>query len=172
VVPVRPSKLWKDLPVERRIPLADAFWRDDQGVDQQIEAIVTLARRLKFRTKSVQALPIERRAKHLAQMSDVSDGVATRALIAYHFQAARPMMAAFLDAAGIAHEDGLITADEMAPPDPPVLAQAVEKIRAEFPADAVDLYLDTLVAIDPDTWAGLETRGHSATGGAPHEVAG
>jgi hypothetical protein len=171
-VPVRPSKLWKDLPVERRLPIADAFWRDEQGVDQQIEAIVTLARRLNFRTKSVQALSIERRAKHLAQMPDVSDGLATRALIAYHFHAARPLMAAFLDAAGIAHEDGLITAEDMAPPDRLALAKAAEKIRSEFPADAVDLYLDTLVAIDPDTWGALETRGHDATGGAAHEVAG
>jgi hypothetical protein len=171
-VAVRPSKLWKDLPVERRLPLADAFWRDEQGVDQQIEAIVTLARRLKFRTKSVQALSIERRAKHLAQLSDVSDGLATRALIAYHFQAARPLMAAFLDAAGIAHEDGLITADEMAPPDPVALVKAVDKIRSAFPADAVDLYLDTLVAIDPDTWGALEARGPGATGDGPHEVAG
>ncbi len=157
---MRPSKLWKDLPVERRLALADAFWRDDQGSDQHLEAIVLLARRLNFRTKSLQALPVERRARHLAQLADVSDGLATRALIAYHFQTERPLMAAFLDAVGIAHEDGLITAEEIAPPDPRVLADAVEKLRAGFPADAVDLYLRTLLAIDPDTWGALETVGH------------
>jgi len=43
------------------------------------------------------ALPIDRRTKLLAQMSDVSDAVATRALIAYHFTTRRDLMAAFLD---------------------------------------------------------------------------
>jgi hypothetical protein len=156
-VPIRPSKLWKDLSPDRRVALATAFWQDDQGPDQHIEAIVMLARRLNFRTKSVQALPIDRRAKHLAQLKDVSDALATRALIAYHFQSQRPMMAAFLDAVGIAHEDGLITADEIKPPDRAALVNGVERIRTEFPAEQVDLYIRTLSAIDPDTWGALET---------------
>jgi len=164
-VPIRPSKLWKDLSADRRLALATAFWQDDQGADQQIEAIVVLARRLNFRTKSLQALSIERRAKHLAQLADVSDALATRALIAYHFQSQRPMMAAFLDAVGIAHEDGLITADEIKAPHPAALAKGVERIRAEFPAEQVDLYVRTLSAIDPDTWGALESVAQTAVDG-------
>jgi hypothetical protein len=161
-VAIRPSKLWKDLAADKRLAVADAFWRDNStagGVDpQKLEAIVAIARRLNFRPKSVQALAVERRARHLAQMSDVSDLLATRALIAYHLTAQRPMMAKFLDAVGLAHEDGVITAEEVPPPEPGRLAAGVQALRAAFPADAVALYLNTLVAIDGETWGGIDAE--------------
>jgi hypothetical protein len=158
-MPIRPSRLWKDMPVENRVVAADAFWRDEQsdsGV-QQVEAIVTIARRLNFRPKSVQALPVEKRAKHLAQMADVSDAVATRALIAYHFAAKRPLMSAFLDALGISHEDGLIKEESVPPPAKDKLAAAITAVRVTFPAVDVDLYVRTLAALDGETWAEAET---------------
>src|SRR5437868_7135618 len=155
-MPVMPSKLWREMPPAVRLNAADAFWRDEQGVDQQIEAVVTLARRLNFRSKTLQSLPIARRAKMLAQMNDVSDAIATRALIAYHFAHQRPLMAAFLDALGITHEDGLIAEEQVPAPAPDVLATAVAAIKASFPADDVDRYLHTLVALDPETWGGLD----------------
>ena len=116
----RPSQLWKEMPVEKRQLAAEAFWRDNESPEiqaQHVEALVAIARRLNFRAKSVQALPVERRAKHLAQMRDVSDALATRALIAYHFATQRPLMTTFLDALGIAHDEGLITAEDVAPPN-------------------------------------------------------
>ena len=152
----RPSKLWKDLPPEKRIAAAEALWRDADGVEQQVEAVVLLARRLNFRAKSVQTLPIEQRARHLARIPDVSDSLAGRALVAYHFDIERPLMAAFLDALGIAHEEGLITEETLPPPDKAQLAKAIENVRAAFPGDAVDLYLQTLVALDADTWRNLD----------------
>jgi hypothetical protein len=156
-VPFRPSQLWKNLSSDSRLAAADAFWRDDQALEQQVEAVVMLAKRLKFRPKSLQALPIERRTKMLAQVSDVSETIATRALIAYHFDKQRALMGAFLDALGITHDNGLITAEEISPPDHERLATAVSAIRASFPAHDVDLYLQTLIAIDQDTWGGIET---------------
>ena len=152
---VRPSQLWKSLSIDRRQALADAFWRESADEDaqaQHMEATMALARRLNFRAKSVQALPIERRARHLAQLSDVSETVATRALIAYHLGAQRPLMAAFLDALGIAHENGVINSEEVPKPEAGRLATAVQTIRESFPADDVSLYLRTLEIIDPGTW--------------------
>jgi hypothetical protein len=154
-MPVRPSRLWKDLSVEARLPLAEAFWQESDDTDvqmQHMEATAALARRLNFRVKSIMALPLERRAKYLAQMGDVSETVATRALIAYHLAAKRPLMGAFLDALGIAHEDGVITVEEVPKPDKAQLEKGVEAIRAAFPAGDVDLYLRTLEIIDGDTW--------------------
>ncbi len=153
----RPSKLWKDLPPEKRIAAAEALWRDADGMEQQVEAVVLLARRLNFRAKSVQTLPIEQRARHLARIPDVSDSLAGRALVAYHFDIERPLMAAFLDALGVAHEEGLITAEELPRPEGAQLTRAIESVRAAFPADAVDLYLQTLVALDADTWTNLDS---------------
>src|SRR6185436_17479948 len=114
----RPARLWKSMSPEQRLTAADAFWREDQNDIQlqHMDAIATMARRLNFRTKSVQALPVERRAKLLSQLSEVSDAVATRALIAYHFTARRDLMAAFLDALGIPHDNGVINEENVAPP--------------------------------------------------------
>ena len=154
----RPSQLWKEMPAEKRQLAAEAFWKDDESPEiqaQHIEAIVAIARRLKFRAKSVQALSVQQRAKHLAQMRDVSDALATRALIAYHFATQRPLMATFLDALGIAHDEGLITAEEVAPPDRERLAAATAALLAAHPGDDATRYLKTLVALDGDTWVNL-----------------
>jgi hypothetical protein len=155
----RPSQLWREMPVDRRVDAAAAFWRDLESPEiaaQHAEAVGLLARRLNFRVRSVQTLPVERRARHLAQLTDVSDGIATRALIAYHFEAQRPLMAAFLDALGIAHEDGLITAEEVPAPAADSLKAASQTVRASFPSEDVELYLKTLATLDGDTWIHLD----------------
>ena len=145
---------------DKRVLAAEAFWRDSESPDiraQHVEAAASLARRLKFRPQSIQRLPIERRARQLAQLSDVSESVATRALIAYHFSTQRPLMGAFLDALGIAHEEGLITADEVPPPEADAINAAVTRVKATFPPEDVILYLRTLAALDGDTWAQIDT---------------
>jgi hypothetical protein len=77
------------------------------------------------------------------------------------------MMGAFLDALGIAHEEGIITEDEVKPPSPDALGNAAKTLAASYPAADVSLYLSTLVWQDPDTWGVLadlpETR--SVVGG-------
>jgi hypothetical protein len=158
-MPVSPSEIWKNLPPATRVDVAEAFWRDDQSQDievQHAEVVIALARRLNFRPKSLQALPVERRAKQLAQLEDVSDAVATRALIAFHFRSRRPLMAAFLDALGIAHDQGLITADEVAPPAKDKLVAAAQALKGGFPDEDVALYLRTLSALDGETWGQLD----------------
>lgn len=144
------------MPIEKRQAAAAAFWEDEHGLDQQVEVIVTLARKLNFRPKSIQTLPAERRIKLLAGMADVSEAVATRALIGYHLTSERPMMATFLDAVGIAHDNGLITAEEVPAPPAEKLSAGVAAIKAAYPPDAVRLYLHTLVVLDGDTWGALD----------------
>jgi hypothetical protein len=80
--------------------------------------------------------------------------VATRALVAYHFSTQRPMMAAFLNALGVANDNGLITAEEVPAPESDQLRAAIGRL-AEFPPGAVTLYLRTLTALDEDTWKNL-----------------
>jgi hypothetical protein len=141
-----------------RLRLASAFWADTQSADvevQHAEVTALLARRLNFRLKSVRALPAETRARYLAQTADVSDLVAMRALVAYHLAHERPLMGSFLDALGIAHEQGVITAEQVDAPPAEAVAKAVEAVRASYPADAVALYLQTLVAVDGETWREL-----------------
>ncbi len=143
-----------------RTEAAEAFWRDEESPESRNPARRGPRRAcppLNFRPKSFQSLPVERRAKHLAQLSDVSDAIATRALIAYHFTSKRPLMAAFLDALGMAHNDGLITEEDVAAPALDRLTAAVAPSVRRLPAEDVDLYLRTLVALDGTTWEKLDS---------------
>lgn len=152
----RPSQLWKQLSPERKLQAAEAFWGDRNASVEHAEAIVAIAQRIKFRPKSVISLPVEKKAKHLVAIGGVSELVAARLLVAYHLAHQRPMMAAFLEALGIAHEDGLINDDEMEAPAAERLEQAAKTLAAAYPAEDVALYLSTLMWQDPDTWGGLE----------------
>jgi hypothetical protein len=151
----RPSQLWKLLTPERKQQAAEAFWRDENAVMEQGEAIVAIAMRIKFRVKSVRELPIEKKARHLIALGNVSEMIAARLLVAYHLSHQRPMMASFLDALGIAHEDGLIQTEDMPPPSAETLGSAARSLTASYPPEDVALYLSTLVWQDPETWGAL-----------------
>lgn len=151
----RPSKLWRKMPLEHRIEAAGLFWDDEHSADQQLEAISAIATHMKFRPKSVITLAPDKRAKYLAQLPTISDTIAARALVNYHLERQRPMMSAFLDLLGIAHENGLIMEENVAKPDPAKVQEAVRELSAKFPSDEVSLYLSTLVSQDPETWEPL-----------------
>src|SRR5262245_11239435 len=104
----RPTRVWKRLSAERRLAVAEPFWDDDQSGEQQAEAIAAIALHMKFRTKSVLALPLDKRVKYLSTLPTISDSIVARAMVAYHLDKQRPMMSAFLDLLGITHENGLI----------------------------------------------------------------
>ena len=151
----RPSKLWRRIPLERRIDAAGLFWEDEHSADQQVEAVSAIATQMKFRPRSVIALPPEKRAKYLAQLPAISDTIAARALVNYHLERQRPMMAAFLDLLGIQHENGLISDETVAKPDPAKVQNAAKDLSTKFPPEDVSLYLSTLVSQDPETWEAL-----------------
>jgi hypothetical protein len=151
----RPSQLWKQLDPDRKLQAAAAFWRDDNAAAEQAEAVAAIAYRIKFRPQSVLRLPVDKKARYLATQPGVSELVAARLLVSYHLDQQRPMMGAFLDALGIAHEEGLIADEQVGPPDPEKLRAAATAIAGAHPADAVSLYLSTLVWQDPDTWGAL-----------------
>jgi hypothetical protein len=151
----RPSRIWKRLTQEQRLAAAEPFWNDEQSTEQQVEAIAAIASRMKFRTKSVLGLPLEKRMKYLTALPNMSDTIAARALINYHLAQQRPMMSAFLDSLGITHEEGLITEENVSKPDPGKLRGAATDLVTKFPPGDVALYFSTLVSQDPDTWSEL-----------------
>ena len=151
----RPSILWKQLPPDRKVEAGEAFWRDENAGIEQAEAVATIAQRMKFRMKSVIALPVEKKARQLATLPGISELIAARLLVSYHLERQRPMMGRFLDALGIAHEEGLIADEDIAPPSADALKTAAATLAAEFPAEDVTLYLSTLIWQDPETWGAL-----------------
>src|SRR5439155_16949315 len=151
----RPFLLWKQMSADRRRQAAEAFWRDESGANEQGEAIAAIAQRLKFRTKSVFVLPAARKIQYLLDLPVISEAVAARLLISHHIAHQRVMMAAFLDALGVAHDNGMIAEDAVIPQEPDKVHAAVRVIAESFPAEDVALYLSTLSWQDPQTWAVL-----------------
>jgi hypothetical protein len=153
--PPRPTHLLKEMTEDQRQQAAVAFWEDEQSFAEQAEVVGLIARQINFRPKSVVRLPPERKAKHLLRLGRVSDLVAARMLVTYHLAHQRPLMAAFLDALGIAHDNGLITEEQVAAPGAEALAEAARAVTERFPADDVRVYFSTLLMQDPDTWGAL-----------------
>jgi hypothetical protein len=158
----RPSRLWRRMPLERRVDAAGLFWDDEHSADQQMEAVAAIATHMKFRPRSVVTLAPDKRAKYLAQLPTVTDAIAARALVNYHLERQRPMMGAFLDLLGITHENGLISDENLAKPDAEKVTQAARDLATTYPADEVSLYLSTLVSQDPETWEPLAAVAQSA----------
>ena len=90
---IRPARVWRLMQPELRASAAAAFWSDEQAALEQAEAVALIAKQIKFRPKSVLSLPVEKKARHLAGLPQVSDLLAARLLIAYHLEHQRPMMA-------------------------------------------------------------------------------
>ena len=150
-----PSRVWKRLTLDQRQRVALAFWADEDATDDQVQAAFLIAQQKKFRPKTVIGLDLDRKARHLATLGSVPDAIVARALIVYHLAEQRPMMGAFLDALGIAHENGVIKEDRVKP-DAEKIGPALAQLNAQFPADDVQLYLKTLLCQDSETWGALE----------------
>jgi hypothetical protein len=152
-----PAQLWSTLEPEVRLTAARALYTHDWGESPtRREADFTIMQGMRFRESAVRQLSVDKRAQYLARSIRPTDSLAGSMLLALHLEHRRAMLAAFLDALKIPHENGLISeAHDMKPPSPAALAQAATALREQFPAEDVDLYLATLYVLDRDTWAGL-----------------
>src|SRR4051794_24377922 len=135
-----PARLWKGMTSDQRLKAARAFWvtEEDEAADDQFQAVFLIAQQKKFRSKSVFSMDDERKAKHLASLYTLPESIAARALIVYHLTEQRPMMGAFLDALGIAHENGVIQGDDIKP-EADKIGPASDQIVKAFPPDDVSL---------------------------------
>ena len=131
------GRVWKRMTFEQRHRAASAFWRDETIAADQAQAIQLIAKHVKFRPKTIASLDTEGKARHLASVPTLPDDVATRLLVLYHLAEQGPMMGTFLDALGIAHDNGLIREGSVKP-DPAKLGPAVAALVNAYPAADVD----------------------------------
>ena len=164
-----PSRLWKQMTLDQRQRAARAFWEDSEATDDQVQAALLIAQQKKFRAKTVFGLDVDRKTRHLATLGSLPDQIAARALIVYHLAQQRPMMAAFLDALGIAHDNGLIGEDGPKP-DAAKIGPAAAHLAQQFPPDDVRIYLNTLLSQDPETWGALGEAVNGLEAGADGEA--
>ena len=155
----RPTAVWKLMTEAERLEASLAFWADEESAPLHAEAVHLIAGRMKFRARSVLELSLDRKARYLASLARSFDSIAGRALVAFHLTARRSMMAAFLDALGVVHENGLITADPLVLPAADRVKQAVFDLASAYPPREVALYLSTLATQDPDTWGQVADLG-------------
>lgn len=152
-----PLRLWKSLDRATRVEAARAFWHRPTE-----EAAVAAAREvvsiLRVRPQAFHKIPIEQRVRAVAGLAHPPESLADSLLLSLHVDARRELLAAFLDALGIAHEQGLIAEDTELP------EITVDAVRALAPAlveahgaDAVRVYWNALWLQDPERWAALET---------------
>jgi hypothetical protein len=100
-------------------------------------------------------MSVEKKSRHLVALPAISEAVAARLLVAYHIVHQRPMMGRFLDALGVAHEDGLIAEEKLEPIAKERLVSAAKTLAGSYPAEDVSLYFSTLLWQDPETWGAL-----------------
>ncbi len=150
------KQVWGALSRERRETAALSIWEDDQlNRASRMAALIPWLTARGMRMEFLEKLP---RARRAAMMADggMPEETAMQALMSYHLRHQRPLLGRLLDELQIPHENGLIK--EGHTPEPPAedaLRAALEKIRADYPAEDVDAYVRTLTATDPETWANL-----------------
>jgi hypothetical protein len=139
------TRIWKQLPGE---PPAEAVG----------SALGALVKARRMRPQAARALPPEEQARILATLAEPGETVAASLLVALHLTDRRPLLGAFLDALGLAHEDGILKEEESERPTAVGEGRAREAVTAlsGYPRDHVITYLNTLWLQDPERWAVLE----------------
>jgi hypothetical protein len=148
------ARVWRRLTREERLLAARHFWADPprEALGAAQAAVVQV---LRVRPQSRTLAP-ERKAAALAS-SESSELLAAALLVALHLGERRPLLRAFLDAAGLVHDDGLL-ADAPAAPliGEDAARRGCEALARAFPEAQVRTYLNTLWLQDHDRWGVLE----------------
>jgi len=153
-----PAALWSSLDDETREQAARSLYQaKTTPASGRTEADAAVCAAIRFRPTAVRRLPVERRIGYVLRAVRPDDSLACTLLLALHLDRRATMLETFLGRMGIPNDGGLIDeAYEMEPPGPERLAPAVAEIHERFPSREVELYLASLQAIDPETWAAID----------------
>lgn len=147
--------VWELLSDEERKAAAAALWAN---AERETKDALTrdLATQMKFRPQAVRVMAPDKVAPRLAKIADTSpDLVRFQFLFHLHLAERRDLMAEYLDALELEHEDGVLQLDDdaEAPDEAKVTAEA-EKLVEEHGHEAV-VYLATLAVADAEFWSGV-----------------
>lgn len=150
------QRIWNLMGPERWQAAAEAFWSNPElrAAQQQAEAL--LAKNLKARPVFIRRLPPDRKAAYLARDMAANAYLWDAALSAYHFAGHRSMLTDFLNAVGIANQNGHYeTVGSTKPPTPEVLEKTIDQLLEKYRKLDVVIYWGALVVQDGMFWAGL-----------------
>ena len=148
------ADLWRALEPETR-SLAVRCLYADRVLRREGDAAI--AATLNFREVAVRKLSIEQRVRYLLRSVRPDDSLASSLLLALHMTERRALLETFLTRLEIPHDGGIIDSDhDLEPPDDDKLRAAVVELYEKFPEQEVYVYLTTLLAMDRDSWFGVQ----------------
>jgi hypothetical protein len=153
------NRIWKHLSPPDRKAAAEAFFAEPPS-EVAGTALMAIVKARRLRPQAARSLKPEEQARILAGVLDVGEPLAASLLVALHLGSRRPLLVAFLDAVGLPHENGLLKeeADALGPLAEEKARAGVLALRAAFPEEQVQTYLNTLWLQDPERWQVLEKQ--------------
>jgi hypothetical protein len=150
------NRLWKSLSQDERRAAADHFFRETPR-ELAASAVAVLAKARNMRPQAARSLTVDAQARILASVLDPGEPLAQGLLVSLHLAERRPLLAAFLDALSMPHENGVLAEEaESTPPPTPEQARKGIAALAAFPRTQVLTYVNTLLLQDPERWKALE----------------
>lgn len=132
------------------------------------QALLLACGAMRTRPVYMRRLPFEKQAdavrRGLARVA--SNGVAEEMLAVYFLECHRPLLVEWLDAIGLAHEDGVLKDERPASPDEAKLREAAERYLGGAEPERRRLCLRAFCAQEPIEWPVLDAildAGKSAT---------
>ena len=152
-----PGELWPLLDDQTRRQAAHSLYKGTGAdVSGRREADRAVASAIRFREAAVRELPVDRRIQYLLDSVRPDDSLASSLLLSLHLEHRSAMLEVFLDQLGIPQQSGLIDPSHtLRPPDPLRLTRAVRALFERFAEADVELYMASLLAMDPETWGGV-----------------
>jgi len=152
------DQIWAALSSSERHEALNAYLASDKSNRASLLAVAaTLPALRAFRKQTIQQMPDGRIVEIIARANRLTPGILHDLLLSLHLTGRKAMLQSFLDLLGIPHTDGVIqdgtSVASAARGDR--LAAAVSRLREQYPARDVSLYLLTLLAMDAESWGGV-----------------
>ena len=123
----------------------------DGDLPMRDQANHAIALELRFRDAGVRKLSVDRLVDYLARVVRLDHALASSLLIALHLGCRQKLIVSFLDELQIPNQDGLIAEDhELGPVAAAAVEPAVRGLRDQFDGAEVEIYLASLLALDPE----------------------
>lgn len=140
-----------------RKEIVETFFTDKEAAPLAKETFQTVAAHRKMRPQAFSQLPKAARLDlFVAALSNpMLENSAMQALQVWYLRKGKEVIAGFLDAWGVAHEDGELADDvELKPLDPQAVVATADALLAKFPAQHLIGYLAyTRLAPPEESWS-------------------
>jgi hypothetical protein len=123
------------------------------------QTVVAAAAALKFRPKYLLKQPLPKRVASVRRALSrlQSSALAEEVLAVYFLKCRTELLTEWLDSIGLAHEEGVLTDDEIVCPDPAELEKKVAEFRTASDDDDRELLLRTFSAQAAIDWPALDS---------------